>query len=93
MDKEINPTTEEPGAIPGDGLPVKLSQLRQKLGQKAKQGLTGEHFRESRMREIRTSGSTRGEWAVSLGGIAHSPTLLAIFRGVVHVVRDDAQKR
>lgn len=37
MDKEINPTTEEPGAIPRDGLPAKLSQLRQKLGQKAKQ--------------------------------------------------------
>jgi hypothetical protein len=30
------------------------------------------------MREIRTSGSTRGEWVVLLSDIAHSPTLLAM---------------
>jgi hypothetical protein len=30
------------------------------------------------MREIRTSGSTRGEWVVLLSDIALSPTLLAI---------------
>ena len=29
------------------------------------------------MREIRTSGSTRGEWVVLMSDIAHSPTLLA----------------
>ena len=35
MDK--HPTTDEPGAVPTGRLPEKLSQLRQKLGQKAKQ--------------------------------------------------------
>jgi hypothetical protein len=30
------------------------------------------------MREICTSGSTRGEWVVKLFVIAHSPTLLAM---------------
>ena len=30
------------------------------------------------MREIRTSGSTRGEWVVLMSDIAHSPTLLPL---------------
>ena len=34
-----------------------------------------EGFQESRMREIRTSGSTRGQWAA--GTVAHCPTLPA----------------
>ena len=48
-------------------LPEKLSLLRQKLGQKAKQGRATpceclrRRPRESRMREICTSGSMRGE--------------------------------
>lgn len=29
------------------------------------------------MREIRTSGSTRGGWVVLMSDIAHSPTLLS----------------
>ena len=47
-------------------VPEKLSLLRAKLCQKAKQeklvNARGESFQESRMREIRTSGSMRGEW-------------------------------
>jgi len=37
--------------------------------------LSAERFCESRMREILTSGSMRGEDVVPLGGIASSPTL------------------
>jgi len=36
LEKNV-PTTDQPGTIPPDGLPGKLSQLRQKLSQKAKQ--------------------------------------------------------
>ena len=32
------------------------------------------------MREIRTSGSTRGEWVVLMSDIAHSPTLLTLWQ-------------
>ena len=75
---DANPITEEAEmATPGArcsgatdvGMPPKLAQLRQKLHPPYGGGC----LHESRMREICTSGSTRGEWA----GLrfALSPTL------------------
>jgi hypothetical protein len=63
-------STGEPEDLPetfsvnGEGLPEKVYSLRQKLYRKAKrEGVIAERrtIRESRMREIRTSGSTRGD--------------------------------
>ncbi len=63
-------STEEPEDLPqtfgvnGEGLPEKVFSLRQKLYRKAKRaGVIAQRRtnRESRMREIRTSGSTRGD--------------------------------
>ena len=63
-------TTRKPDDLPeafdanGEGLPGKVFSLRQKLYRKVKrEGVIAERrtIRESRMREIRTSGSTRGD--------------------------------
>ena len=72
------PTTEDAG-VSRSTLSPALSSLRHRLGQKAKQEpkfpvhADGERLWESRMREIRTSGLTRG---VARGAPRTRPLLL-----------------